>query len=96
MPIHVAMGGHRFVIVHTAGKIKYMSAIKRFRGHGDHPKNQEIFGDPGMEIFANYETEKSTGPGRMPRTGSGHEPVEVNIGGKVDFDGSGSKNDFGP
>ena len=32
----------------------------------------------------------------MPRTGSGHEPCEVNIGGKADFDGSGSKNDFGP
>ncbi len=49
-----------------------------------------------MEIFAHFETEKLAGPGRMPRTGSGHEPCEVDIGGKADFDGSGSKNDFGP
>ena len=39
-----------------------------------------------MEFFAHFETEKSADPGRMPRTGSGHEPREVNIGGKADFE----------
>ena len=75
------MGGHRFVIVHTAGKINIC-------------RQSSVSG--AMEFFAHFETEKLAGPGRMPRTGSGHEPCEVNIGGKADFDGSGSKNDFGP
>ena len=35
-----------------------------FQGPRRPPLNQEIFGDPGMEIFAHFETEKLAGPGR--------------------------------